>query len=417
MTTASTAKQPLISNWIILFLIAMILANIGGNMYGPIMPLYVQNLGATVAQVGLFFTLSRVLPLIIQILAGYVSDSLGRLRAIAFGSIAGMFDYAALLLAPTWEWLFVSAAMSAIGGSLVRSSFDAFIAENSAEENRARVYGITQTIFGIVGVIGPVLGGWLADLRGFKFMIFIGAVFYFVATIMRIIMARHAAQKQNTPSEKLTFAGLKANLGSMAALMTAGGIVTWILITDGVRDVSFSLSFDFMPIFMQEIVGLTKTQIGILSSLFGVMMMVSMYPGGIIADKKGERFGITIAFFMQFIAIGLIAALPKQNIWTSVLGWSIAGLSVGLMAPAYQSLISKVVPANLRGTAFGLFNTSLGIISLPAPWLGAQLWENISPRFPFGITALALLFAGLIALWKFKLDRPGDQEKVSIPGQ
>jgi MFS family permease len=257
-----------------------------------------------------------------------------------------------------------------------------------------------------------VLGGWLADLRGFKFMIFIGALLYLVATIIRLIMARHAAQTQITPTEKMTFAGLKTNLSSMFALMTAGGIVTWILITDGVRDVSFSLSFDFMPIFMQDIVGLSKTQIGLMSSLFGIMMMVSMYPGGVLADKKGERFGITIAFFMQFIAIGLIAVLPKQNIWTSIVGWSIAGLSVGLMAPAYQSLISKAVPANLRGTAFGLFNTSLGIISLPAPWIGAQLWEQISPRFPFGITAIALFLAGFIALLKFKIDKPNDPSQT-----
>ena len=56
-------KMPLLNNWLLLFIFAMILANIGGNMYGPLMPLYLQKLNASVAQVGLFFTLSRIIPL------------------------------------------------------------------------------------------------------------------------------------------------------------------------------------------------------------------------------------------------------------------------------------------------------------------------------------------------------------------
>ena len=55
---------------------------------------------------------------------------------------------------------------SAIGGvtrSLVGPSFDAFIADHSAPENRARLFGITQTLFGVVSVVGPLLGGFLVE--------------------------------------------------------------------------------------------------------------------------------------------------------------------------------------------------------------------------------------------------------------
>ncbi len=59
--------------------------------------------------------------------------------------------------------------------SLVGPSFGAFIAEQSAEENRARVFGISETIFMVVAVIGPPLGGWLADTYGFKLMLLCAA--------------------------------------------------------------------------------------------------------------------------------------------------------------------------------------------------------------------------------------------------
>ena len=201
-TPTEITKKPLLSKVLWLFLIAMILANTAGNMYGNILPLYLKSLGASVAQIGLFFTLFQILPLILQILGGWISDSLGRLRSIAMGSVAGVLSYVGLLLAPTWQWVFLGESLGAITRSLIGPSFGAFIAEESAEENRARVYGITQTIFAVVTVIGPPLGGWLADLYGFRSMLFIASLIYLSATIIRIFMAKRAAthEKKKSPA-------------------------------------------------------------------------------------------------------------------------------------------------------------------------------------------------------------------------
>ena len=69
----------------------------------------------------------------------------------------------------------------------------------------------------------------------------------------------------------------------------------------------------------------------------------------------------------------------------------ILGLGIGTMIPAFDSLISKAIPEKMRGIAFGVFGASIGLISLPAPWLGAKLWELTSAQTPFIITALALM--------------------------
>jgi MFS family permease len=85
MTNA--ARSPLLNSTMILFLTSMVLANIAGHMYEPLLPLYLKSLNADVVQVGLFFTLSQIIPLTLQILGGWISDSLGRLRSIALGSL------------------------------------------------------------------------------------------------------------------------------------------------------------------------------------------------------------------------------------------------------------------------------------------------------------------------------------------
>jgi DHA1 family multidrug resistance protein-like MFS transporter len=399
-------KQPkLLNGVLLLFLLAMILANTGGNMYGPLMPLYLKSFNASVAQIGLFFSISAIIPLALQILGGWVSDTVGRLRAIAFGSIAGICAYTALILAPTWQWLLLAMAFQAVGGALVAPSFDAFIAEHSSQENRARVFGISQSLFMIVGVVGPVLGGWLADGYGFRLMLIIAAALYVIAAFIRIGMARGAARGEESRPQKLSFNSLKTNLGTMFGMLVAGGVVTWILITDGVRDISFSLSSNLLPIYMQDIGGLTVKQIGLVNSIFGLFMMLSTYPGGWLADKKGERVSIALGMFLTGSAVWMLVSIPAASFWLYILNWVLFGLGVGIMTPAYQSLISKAVPREIRGTAFGLFSTSLGLISLPAPWIGAQLWEKATPRFPFMITAVISFLSIIPILVKFKFPK------------
>jgi MFS family permease len=407
----SPKKKPLLSSLILLFLLAMILANMGGQMYGPLMSIYIRKLGATVPQIGMFFTLSSIVPLALQILGGWISDTLGRLRAIAIGSVVGIFTYVALIAAPTWQWLLVASAFAAITGALVGPSFDAFIAEQSSEENRAKMFGVTQALFGIVGFVGPALGGWLAEVRGFKFMLLVAGLMYVSATVIRVSMARGVAKNGGKQAEKLSFSGLKANLGAMFGLLFAGGVVTWILITDGVRDTSFALSMNLFSVYMQDFGGLNLQQIGLTSSVFGLFMMLTVFPAGLLADKAGERVGIALGFALVGISLGMLVFLPFGAFSLYCLGWAIAGMGVGLLQPAYQSLISKAVPANLRGTAFGLFSTSLGLVSLPAPWIGAQLWQSVSPRFPFLITVV-VIFLSIIPVWlKFKLPKVNNAEK------
>ena len=399
-------RAPLLNQTLVVFLLAMVLANISSHMYEPLLPLYLKSLNANVVQVGLFFTLSRIIPLLLQILGGWISDTLGRLRSIAFGSIAGVLSYVAMILSPTWQWVLLGEGLAATTRSLVGPSFGAFIAEQSSEENRARVFGISEMIFMVVAVIGPPLGGWLADTYGFQVLLICAAGLYTLATIIRVLMARLAARKQEANPEKLSLDGLKNKLGTMVGLVLAGGLVTWILVTDGVQDIAYSLSFNLMPVYLNDFGGLSVQQIGWLESIFGVFMMLITVPAGMLADRKGERLGIILGFFLQFLA--LMVFIRVSTFWGFAGAWGLLGLGIGLMSPAYQSLISKAVPQNMRGTAFGLFSTSLGVVSLPAPLIGAQLWQQVGPKFPFMLTGWAALLAIIPVWFKFKTPKPAN---------
>jgi MFS family permease len=394
-------KEQLLSPLMLWFLFAMILANIAGTMTNLLMPIYLTDLGASVGQVGLVFTLTSVVILVLQVLGGWISDNIGRLRAIAIGSVGGVIGFVLMLFSPTWQWMLVSLTISMIPYALVGPSFGAFIAENSSEANRGRVYGLTGTIYQVTGIIGPPLGGLLAAQYGFKPMLLCAAIFYSVAAALRIWMARTMKSAGEREPRPLTTSSLKSSLLLIWTMLIAGGVITWIFITDGVHDTAFRLSDQLQPIYLQQIGGLTLAQIGLLGSFFSAAMMLTPLLSGKLADRYGERVPISAGFLIISGSIALF--LVAKSYPAFILVWILAGCGDGLLSPAYQSLISKVVPSESLGAFNGVFYSSVGFIALPAPWIGAQLWERYSPRLPFFITML-FCFLSVIPIWlKFKL--------------
>jgi MFS family permease len=376
------------------------------------LPLYLKFLGADVLQIGMFFTISQIIPLVLQVLGGWVSDTIGRLKSIAIGSLVGLGAFISPIFVPTWQWLYLSEGLNSVTRSLIGPSFGAFIAEETDEEHRGKVYGITDTIYTVVTVVGPPLAGWLADTYGFRIMLAVAAGIYVCATTIRLFLAKTAGKKrQETHADAFSFKSLKMNLKTIFGLAVSGGVLTWLLLTDGVRDVAFSMSFRLMPLYLEEIGGMSLQQIGWLSSFFGMAMMVTTIPAGWLSDKFSERVAIALGFFLEFVAMLLLINVNSFIGYAGV--WALFGVGVGLLSPAYQSLLSKVLPERIRGTGFGLIHASLGIFSLPAPAIGSILWKEINPQAPFYITAIFALLTVIPAWLKFKLNKQ-DLERAAI---
>jgi MFS family permease len=135
--------------------------------------------------------------------------------------------------------------------------------------------------------------------------------------------------------------------------------------------------------------------------------------GGILSDKRGERVGIVLGYAL--IGLAIFAMINVKSFYAFIGAWALLGIGQALIGPAYSSLISKVVPQNLRGTAFGFFSTSLGVISLPAPYIGAMLWEKFGPTVPFYVPMVTLFIILPIIWFKFKLPKP-PKDAGQVPG-
>ena len=160
----------------------------------------------------------------------------------------------------------------------------------------------------IVGVVGPPIGGLVSQKHGYRAMFIVAGVFYGIATIIRVVMARGSGSKTvETGRHGFNLVGLKQSLGQMASLVLAGGAITWIFISDGVFDVAMSISGRLEPLYHSSIIGLTNVEISSFASIFHGTMMVLLPLGGWFADKAGERAGIVVGHL--FFAAGALVFL------------------------------------------------------------------------------------------------------------
>jgi MFS family permease len=372
-----------------ILLVSMILANIGSRVYRPFMPLYILSLGGSVTMVGFFFTFDTIASALLRPFGGWVSDSIGRLQAVGIGTVFGFVGMLGYAIAPTWGWLLTATAVLAFGRSLVGPSFHAYTAEVAPEGGLAQTFGVVNGLFSVVDIIGPLLGGWVAVAFDLKNVFWVAVGFMGGASLLRISVAL----RQPYHWRLLKFSGLKRGFNIMVLGMVGGGLLTWLFLTDALRDVGVSLYQNLEPVLLQDF-GLNEAQIGLVFSMFALVYALSSIFGSRLADRWSAPGVLTLGGVVHAGALAVLVIF--QTIPATLVFFVISGLAFGLADPAFDAMLARAAPAGHLGMTFGLFRTAISVAAMPAPLLGAVMWENGSPMLPFLLGAICLLAAAIL---------------------
>lgn len=367
---------------------ANVLANIPSRMLQPFIPLYLEQLGATIEQVGLYFTLLIIFTIFFRIFGGWISDNVGRLPTMAIGSIFGALSNLAFVLAPSWELAIISALFSGIGMSLVGPSYQAYIAEEAPEGAVGTTFGLVNSLFLICQIIGPLLGGFLVETSGYRVMLWTAFGFMVTATIVRISLARD----KSIQLQRLKFHILSQDMRKMIAFLLAGGLITWMFMIDGLLDASSQSVMPFLPKYAIEIAGITEFSYGGLIAFMSVIGVLTNWLGGAFSDRYGNHLSIAIGAVLFASAFFIFAI--STSMFSLIVGFGIIGISGAFVEPAFAALLSQVTPKDQLGIIYGLFQSALGLIAIPAPSIGGILFDRIGSSatllFGIGLSLLAI---------------------------
>jgi MFS family permease len=386
----------LLTGRLVVFLLATALTELGYTMTQVQIPVYLRTLGAGIPEVGLFFTLATIFPLLVRVPGGWLSDRIGRLPALVIAATAGVLGYIPYMFAPTWQLVLFGPALHAVTTGLRYASYRSYIAEHTDDGTRGRVFGMSQTIITAAWIVGAPIGGFLGQQFGYRWMFVAGAAAYGIPAVVFLVLAGVNRQEQKAEPERLSWTSLRVSVRNILALVTAGGLLSWLFVTEIVRMGTSQLSFDLMPVFLRDVGGLSIQNIGFLDGLSGVALVAASYPAGWLIDKTSERLGVVLSIVV--LGLSRIIFGLGTGFWGFALSWMLWGAGVGLVDPAYGALIARGVPRRLQGLTYGTLATVVGVLTLPLPWLGSQVWEQYGARVPFLLTGGAMLVALLPAL-------------------
>lgn len=371
-------------------------------------PIFLREIGASVSDVGLFFTLSMIFILSLRILGGWASDSFGRLRAMWLGSLIGIFAFIPYVIADRWEVAILGPILLAAASGLTLPSFRAYIADTTPDFAQGRMFGISSAFRRVAWIVAPPIGGYIAFTYGSRWTFLLAAILFTAAAIIYFLLDRTDRTAKASSTDPFNFNSFRLSISQIVVLVLSGGLLTWVIITDGIKDVTYRLSFDLMPIYLNEIAGIGKQGIGFLDGMHGIAWVVASPIGGALSDRTSERIAATLG-------LGLLLAAPltfalATDYWGFALSWILIGVGSGFFDPAINALIAKGVDPKLRGIAYALVATSVGLVSLASPWIGARLWETFGPKVPYILTVLLGSLA-LIPAWT-KLRVPANQKEA-----
>lgn len=396
------------TNALAFIFVTILIDVIGFGVIIPVMPKLLISLGhedlAGAAQDGgwLLGTFA-IAQFIFSPIFGGLSDKYGR-RPILLMSLLGFgLDYLFLAFAPSIAWLYIGRFIAGTFGASFTTA-TAYIADISTPEKRAQNFGLVGAAFGMGFIIGPALGGFVADL-GIRAPFILAACLSFA----NVLYGYFILPESLSPENRRPFSWKRANpIGSLMQLrkypVVSGLVVSMVLIYIGSHAVQSNWSFYTMQEFQWS-----ERMIGI--SLGVVGLLIGIVQGGLIRvinPKIGQKNAIY--FGLALYTIGMVSFAFAGNT-VMMLVCLIPYCLGGIAGPALQGIISAQVPSNEQGELQGALTSLIAVTSVIGPPLMNGLFSYFSkktapvyfPGAPF--IAGALMFGVSIIFAAYTLKR------------
>lgn len=348
------------------------------------------TLGASVALVGLIDGISEATASVAKVFSGYLSDRMGRRKPlILIGYGLGALTKPLFALAGSPGVVLAARFADRTGKGLRGSPRDALVADVTPDEIHGRAYGLRQALDTVGAVIGPLAALALMALLAND----IRTVFWFAAipgalavlTIVFFVREEPGGQTGAAARPPVRLADVRRFERPFWGLVAIGVVFTMARFSEAF--LVLKASAEGLPL------GLAPLVLVAMSFVYAL----GAYPAGALADRMPARTLLLLGLAC-LIAADLLLGLT-DGLTGAFAGIGLWGAHMALTQGLFAKLVAGDAPADLRGSAFGVFNLATGAATLAASVVAGVLWDaaGASATFLAGagfatLTALVLLF-------------------------
>ena len=366
------------------------LMDTSSELIHSLLPLFlVSVLGTSMFTVGVIEGVAEATALIVKVFSGYVSDYFRNrkvLTVLGYGLAA--VTKPLFPLASSVGLVVFARFVDRIGKGIRGAPRDAMIADITSSDARGAAYGLRQSLDTVGAVLGPAVAIvamlWFAENFRTVFWLAVVPAAASVALLVFGVREPERSREEKVGQVPIALADIKRLSGrywwvvGVAAVMTLARFSEAFLV---LRAHSVAMALSWIPLVMV---------------VMSIVYAIVSYPAGVLVDRGRQRALLAGGLVTLIVADVVLA---RAGTVAHVLGGTaVWGVHMGLTQGVLSALIARTAPADLRGTAFGLFNLVSGLALLAASALAGWLWDVYGPTLTFyaGAVFSMLALAGLV---------------------
>ncbi len=370
---------------------ASLFMDVSSEMIHALLPVFMTvTLGASIVTVGVIEGVAEATAAIVKVFSGALSDWFGRRKPLVLlGYGLAALTKPLFPLAGGIATIVTARFVDRIGKGIRGAPRDALIADVTPPEQRGAAFGLRQSLDSVGAFLGPLLAlaliaAFAGDVRAVFWVAVIPA---FIAVACIAVFVREPEAGPASPRRRIPLS--PAELARLPRRF-------WLVLAFASVLTLARFSEAFLVLRAQD-VGLTLVWIPAVMIVMNVVYAATSIPAGIAADRMSRRSLLLLGLGV-LVAADLVLAHATGAAETFV-GAALWGLHMGLTQGLLSALIADTAPADLRGTAFGVFNLVTGLFLLLASALAGLFWSLYGPGVTFIAGAMFTVVAavGLVA--------------------
>lgn len=357
----------------------------GMTMIVPFLPLYIQELGITdkdsaAIWAGVIFAGNFLTAFIFQPFWGKMADRYGR-KMMLLRSGFGMAIVMVLMgqASTVWQLLLLRLLNGTISGFIPAAI--SLVSANTPKNRIGVAMGVIQSGAVAGTILGPFIGGILAESIGFRPIFLVTGILVFLATLFAMLLVKESFDRKEAQAQKSAsvFAGLK-ELWKIPQLPSLFGVTFMI---------QFALlsAMPLLPLYIQDLHGPERAAFyaGLVGAITGVSNMIASPLLGRLSDRLGGAERILLYSLLASVVVtGLQAFVP--NITSLLILRFLQGICMGGMLPSVNSLVRKFTPDGMESRAYSFNSSFLSLGNMIGPVIGGvcSVWIGIEGIFIVG---------------------------------
>jgi multidrug resistance protein len=365
---------------------------LGFGMVVPLLSRYGEDYGATPFTAGLLVASYSIAQFLFAPMWGHVSDRIGRKPVLATTLAGNVVAYTMFALAGGLPMLFVSRSLSGFFAANI-STAQAYVADVTGPEDRAKGMGLIGMAFGLGFVLGPALGGPLAEHVGTWAPGAAAACLSAVACAVATFRLPESLPEEHRRTASTRGAHPILELGrALSNRSIAGILLLFFLLVFGFANLESMLA-----LFLHDRYGLDRAQSGF---TFVYVGLVLAFAQGFLLGRLAKRLGEPrlLVGAMVLLALGMQAVwlAPSLPVLFAIL--PAVALGMGLSNPTVATILSKRTPPNAQGRTLGLSQSLGALARAVSPGIAGLLYDRFGPNPTFAWGGAAVFLGLLVGL-------------------